>query len=53
MLHVPGLDLAEMCRLTRATRTDVLILGADNKVLSETGHTRLLAEAGCPILLVR
>jgi nucleotide-binding universal stress UspA family protein len=53
LLHVPGLDLAEMCRLTRATRTDVLILSADNKVLSETGHTRLLAEAGCPILLVR
>jgi nucleotide-binding universal stress UspA family protein len=53
LLHVPALELAEMCRLTRETRTDVLILSADNKILSETGHTRLLAEAGCPILLVR
>jgi nucleotide-binding universal stress UspA family protein len=51
--HVDALDLTAMCRLTHESKADVLILAADSPVLSDRQHGRLLADAGCPVLLVR
>lgn len=51
--HIDALDLPATCRLTHESKADVLILAADSPVLLHRQHGRLLADAGCPVLLVR
>jgi len=52
-LRTPALNLDEMCHLSHDSGADVLVLNADNPVLADKGHGRLLERIGCPILLVR
>jgi nucleotide-binding universal stress UspA family protein len=53
ILRAPKLELDEMCRRTRDSGADVLVLAADSPVLADKAHARLLEQIGCPILLVR
>lgn len=52
-LETPTLSPGRICQLTKEAKADVFVLSADNPVLADKAHARLLAEAGCPILLVR
>jgi nucleotide-binding universal stress UspA family protein len=52
-LRVPRLELDELCRVSRRTDADVLVLDADSPVLAGEARERLLEDVGCAILLVR
>ncbi len=52
-LRAPRLELDEMCRLSQESGSDVLVLNADNPVLADDAHGRLLEQIRCPVLLVR
>ena len=47
------LELDELCRVSRRTDADVLVLDAESPVLAGEARERLLKDVGCAILLVR
>jgi nucleotide-binding universal stress UspA family protein len=51
--RVPDLTLDTMCRLSAEASADVLVLHADNPLLADRAHERLLERLGCAVLLVR
>jgi nucleotide-binding universal stress UspA family protein len=52
-LRAPKLDLDTMIRMADDVGAGILVLSADNSVLSGDGYGRLLEQIGCPVLFVR